>query len=72
MCVKQGCYVIFYNEWVDRVYYFVDYWINVVYIEFCEVIVLGNNLYFLFKKKERKYLKIYKSVKIIIQNFNIF
>lgn len=50
-CVKQGRYVTFYNERVDRVHYPVDYRINAVYTELCEVIVSGNNLYPSLKKK---------------------
>lgn len=56
-CVKQGRYVTFYNEWVDRVHYPVDYRINAVYTELCEVIVSGNNLYPSLKKKKEKILK---------------
>lgn len=40
-CVKQGRYVTFYNERVDSVHYPVDYRINAVYTELCEVIVSG-------------------------------
>lgn len=50
-CVKQGRYVTFYNERVDRVHYPVDYRINAVYTELCDVIVSGNNLYPSLKKK---------------------
>lgn len=64
-CVKHGRYVTFYNERVDRVHYPVDYRINAVYTELCEVIVSGNNLYPSLKKKERKHLKIYKTAKTI-------
>lgn len=59
-CVKQGRYVTFYNERVDRVHYPVDYRINAVYTELCEVIVSGNNLYPSLKKKKEKILKNYK------------
>lgn len=41
----------FYNERVDRVHFPVDYRINAVYTELCEVIVSGNNLYPSLKKK---------------------
>lgn len=57
-CVKQGRYVTFYNERVDRVHYPVDYRINAVYTELCEVIVSGNNLYPSLKKREKTFKNI--------------
>lgn len=53
-CVKQGHYITFYNKRVGSVHYPVDYRINAVYTELCEVIVSGNNLYPSLKKKKEK------------------
>lgn len=41
-CLKQGRYVTFYNERIERVRYPEGYQINAVYTELCEVIVEGN------------------------------
>lgn len=40
-CIEIGCYVIYYNEWLNGVVYFLGYEIENVFIEICEVIVYG-------------------------------
>lgn len=43
ICIIYGCYVRFYNERLDGIKYFLKYEIDLVFIEFCEVIVIGIN-----------------------------
>lgn len=40
-CIIYGCYVILYNERLDRIIYLSGYVFLLVFIEFCEVIVIG-------------------------------
>lgn len=43
-CQMYGRYVIFYNERLDGATYPIKFETNLVFIELCEVIVLGNKV----------------------------
>lgn len=50
-CLQQGRYVIFYTERLNEITYPVEYQTTSVFIELCEVTVLGENNFFKYNLK---------------------